>query len=164
MKWTQTLTKTNTLRYADHNFILVIYFDTRSSFYSTIFIIAKNTMKQWNINNNIQLNWCCKLFVIISILTFSFLYHVRSIIQTNWTKLEDLIKQVASKVPVQIHSPQHFNTYSLLLPMTVNKKSDWCEKIKKGGVPGQSEKSLCSELKIEHLKPNCCLETQIAGN
>lgn len=34
----------------------------------------------------------------------------------------------------------------------------------RGGVRDQSERALCSELKIEHLKPNCCLETQIAGN
>lgn len=41
--------------------------------------------------------------------------------QTNLTKLEDLIKQVASTVPVQI---PHL---SALLATTVNKKSDWWE-------------------------------------
>lgn len=46
---------------------------------------------------------------------------------------------------------------------TCKQKSDWCEN-QEGEVMDQSEKSLCSELKIEHLKANCCLETQIAGN
>lgn len=33
-----------------------------------------------------------------------------------------------------------------------------------GGVKDQSGERLCSEFKIEHLQPNCCLDTQITGN
>lgn len=60
-----------------------------------------------------------------------------------------------SKVPAQIPP------LGALLPTAVNKKSDWRENKKRGSA---GPISLCSSLKIEHSKPNCCLETQIAGN
>lgn len=57
---------------------------------------------------------------IIFILFFSF---VLTLFQTNLTKLEDPIKQVASKVPVQI---------PVTTVITCKQKSDWCENQDRG--------------------------------
>lgn len=68
---------------------------------------------------------------------------------------------MASKVPVQI---LHLSSSPRYYWLCLYTKTLIGVKMKRGEELGQSEKSLCSELKIEHLKPNCCLETQIAGN
>lgn len=73
------------------------------------------------------------------ILLLQFFCLVLSIIQTHLNKLEDLIKQVASKVPVQIPLTSVLH-HSLCMP--VNKKSDWWENKERGSARPIRKESL----------------------
>lgn len=67
--------------------------------------------------------------------------------ESNLNLLEDLIKQVVSKVLPQIR---------LQTKRPIGRET-------KAEEPA-GPISLCSQLNIEHLKTNCCLETEISGN